>query len=277
MGDPSSGGDASATARRDQILARVNDRGFASVHELSDAFGVSQVTVRADVDRLAERGAVRRVRGGVVANAMARPERSFEETRTSNSAEKAAIGAAAAALVGPGQTVVLDVGTTAAAVAEALVARTDLQDVTVVTNGLNIATALEPALDRLTVIVTGGTLRRLQHSLVDPLGHLVLDQLHADLAIIGCNGVDAVAGVTNVNLPEVAVKQRMIRSAAQHVVVADGTKLGHTSLAKICDVDDVHLLLTGASAEEDEVRALQGAGVDVRVVPVPADGAPSAP
>ena len=110
--------------------------------------------------------------------------------------EKAAIGRRAADLVWPGATVVLDVGTTTTAVARALLQRTDLEGVTVVTNGLTIASELEAALDRFTVMLTGGTLRRMQHSLVDPMAGLLLDQVHADLAIIGCNGVDPHAGVT---------------------------------------------------------------------------------
>ncbi|GII98991.1 DeoR family transcriptional regulator [Sediminihabitans luteus] len=263
---------SSATSRRRDILERVNDRGFASVHELSEAFGVSQVTVRADVDRLAERGAVRRVRGGALANGHARSERPFEEARTSNAAQKAAIGVAAAALVEAGQTLVLDVGTTTAAVAAALVARTDLTDVTIVTNGLNIATALEPALDRYTVVVTGGTLRRMQHSLVDPMGLVLLDRLHTDLAILGCNGVDVAAGVTNVNLPEVTVKQRMLAAARRVVVVADSTKLGHASLARICDLDEVDVLVTGDAAGQDELTALSATGLEVLQVPTPDAG-----
>jgi DeoR family transcriptional regulator, aga operon transcriptional repressor len=256
----------SAAERRRRMLATVATRGFVSIQELSELFGVSVVTVRSDVDRLAERGDLRRIRGGVMATAELRPERPFEETATANAAEKAAIGRRAADLVQPGATVVLDVGTTTTAVARALVQRSDLEGVTVVTNGLTIASELEAALDRFTVMLTGGTLRRMQHSLVDPMAGLLLDKVHADVAIIGCNGVDPAAGVTNVNLPEVSMKQRMLASGRRRVVVADGSKVGAVSVASICPIDDVDLLLTGASAPVEIVETLTALELDLEVV-----------
>jgi len=259
--------DLPAADRRRRILATVAQQGFVSIQELSELFAVSVVTVRSDVDRLAERGELRRIRGGVMATAESRPERPFEETATAYAGEKAAIGRRAAGLVQPGATVVLDVGSTTTAVARALVQRTDLEGVTVVTNGLTIAAELEAALDRFTVMLTGGTLRRMQHSLVDPMAGLLLDKVHADLAIIGCNGVDPTAGVTNVNLPEVSMKQRMLASGRRRVVVADGSKVGAVSVANICAVDDLDLLLTGPSAPAEVVDALAALELELEIVP----------
>jgi DeoR family transcriptional regulator, aga operon transcriptional repressor len=258
--------DVPATSRRRRILALVAERGFVSIQELSRLFDVSVVTIRSDVDRLADRGDLRRIRGGVMDGRRTGLERPFEETATAHADEKAAIGHAVAALVQTGETVVLDVGTTTTAVARALLARRDLDGVTVVTNGLTIATELEVALDRFTVMLTGGTLRRMQHSLVDPMGDLLLDRLHADLTVIGCNGVDPVAGVTNVNLPEVSMKQRMLRSGRRRIVVADGSKVGQVSLGHVCGTADVDLLVTGASAPADVLERLAAAHVAVDVV-----------
>ena len=249
------------------------DRGFVPISELAEVLGVSHVTARADVDGLAARGLAHRVRGGALAGPAGRTERSFEESQSTGAPEKAAIGHAAAALVASGQTIVLDVGTTTTAVARALVARVDLEEVTVVTNSLTIALGLEAALDRYTVLVTGGTLRRLQHSLVDPMGDLVLGRLRPDLAFLGCNGIHPTTGVTNVNLPEVAMKARMLAGAKRAVVVADGSKVGATSLARICAVGEVDLLLTGPSAPAGPVEDLRSSGLEVRVVDVPAGDA----
>jgi len=268
--------DIPAAERRRRMLVTVAERGFVSIQDLSELFKVSVVTVRSDVDRLAERGELRRIRGGVMATVEPRPERSFEETATAHATEKAAIGRRAAELVQSGQTVVLDVGTTTTAVARALVQRTDLEAVTVVTNGLTIATELEAALDRFTVMLTGGTLRRMQHSLVDPMAGLLLDRVHADLAIIGCNGVDPVAGVTNVNLPEVSMKQRMLRSGRRRVVVADGSKIGAVSVAHVCGVDELDLLVTGTSAPAELVEQLSVLELDLELVPDPPGPWPSA-
>jgi DeoR family transcriptional regulator of aga operon len=168
--------------------------------------------------------------------------------------------------VASGDAVLLDVGTTTTAIAGELVKRVDLRDVAVFTNSLTIAFELERAADRLQVIVTGGTLRPLQHSLVDPLATKLLDGLTAHVAFIGCNGVHPDAGVTNINLPETQVKQAMARSARRRVIVADGTKIGEVELARVCTLEDVDLLITDESADAHVVKDLRAAGVPVEVV-----------
>ena len=248
--------------RREQMTKLVEVAGFARVVDLSEALGVSTVTVRSDLDALAERGTLRRIRGGAIAtDSRALQERSFEEVRVEAVAEKGRIAAAAVDLIDPGMSVILDVGTTAAAIADELVRREQLRDVTVVTNGLSIALALETAIPRLQVIVSGGALRPLQHSLVSPLGTVVLQQVRTDIAFIGCNGVDATAGITNVNLPEAEIKRAMIASASEVVVVADGSKIGTARLGLVAPLTEVDMLITDASAPQaplDELRALDG-------------------
>ena len=252
------------TVRRKRMMELISDREFVRVSELADTFGISDVTVRGDLSALETTHAVRRVRGGVISRVKtARPEPSFEESLVEFAGEKQRIGEHAAAMVASGMSVLLDVGTTTTAIARALVARTDLAQVTVITSGLNIALELEPAIGRLAVVVTGGTLRRLQHSLVNPLATAILDQVHADLAFVGCNGVDPEHGVTNINLPEAEVKQRMIAAARRAVVVADGSKLGQAHLGRIARLADVQTLLTGRSAPAHEVQRLRRAGLDV--------------
>jgi DeoR family transcriptional regulator of aga operon len=249
--------------RRERMLKLITDREFVRVSELAEAFGISDVTVRADLASLQSTHAVRRVRGGVMAPARGtRPEPSFEESLVEFAHEKQRIGEYAASLVHSGMSVFLDVGTTTTAVARALVARHDLERVTVVTNGLNVALELESAMPRLVVVVTGGTLRRLQHSLVNPLATTLLEQLHVDLAVVGCNGIDP-DGFTNINLPEAEVKRAVIAGARRTVVVADGSKLGQTHLGRIARLADVDTLVTGPSAPAHEVRRLRKAGLDV--------------
>jgi DeoR family transcriptional regulator of aga operon len=176
---------------------------------------------------------------------------------------KQQIGALAASLVTSGQSIILDVGTTTLAIARALLARTELTDVVIITNGLSIALALEPAIPRFTVIVTGGSLRPLQHSLVEPLARTVLSQVHADLAFIGCNGVDAGQGVTNINLPEAGVKTLMLAAATRAVVVADGSKLGQVHLGQVGPLGAFDTLVTDAAADEAALAPLREAGLTV--------------
>jgi DeoR family transcriptional regulator of aga operon len=181
--------------------------------------------------------------------------------------EKAAIGRAAADLVADGETVILDVGTTTTEAARALAARTTLTGVTVLTSALNIALELESSIPRLTVVVLGGTLRPLQHSLVDPLAAMPLAQVNAHTVLLGCNGVDPVAGVTTMNLPEAAVKRRLLAAARRRIVLADASKLGTVHLAHLCALDEVDAVVTGPAPDARVVDELRARDVDVVVAP----------
>ena len=263
-----------AEVRQDRMAGIILDEGFARVTDLAGRFGVSAVTVRADLTALEARARVRRVRGGAVPPSgllgervpeLPLGERPFESSQWEAPVQKSSIGLHAAAMIADGDTVVLDVGTTTTAIARALVLRTDLRDVTVVTNGLNIALELEPAAPRLSVVVTGGTLRPLQHSLVNPLGTVLLERLRASVAFVGCNGVDPEVGITNVNLPEAEVKRAMLLAARRRVIVADGSKVGEVELAKVCDIEEVNLLITDPSADPEVLEAIAAAGCQVEL------------
>jgi DeoR family transcriptional regulator of aga operon len=255
-----------ARVRRDRMVALLRERDFVRVRELARAFDVSEVTVRSDLDVLEQRGSLRRVRGGAVPRATAPSERPFEEAEIAAAPQKRAIARAAAGLVRSGDTIILDVGTTTTAIAQELAAREDVTDVTAFTSSLTIALALEPASSRITVVVTGGTLRPKQHSLVEPLAGLVLGSINAGTVFLGCNGVDVDAGVTNVNLPETEIKKLMVAAAQRRIVCADSTKLGQVALAHICSLDDVDLLLTDGDADTNLLRAFRDTGLEVQVV-----------
>jgi len=254
-----------ARVRRDRMLALLRENDFVRVADLSSRFEVSEVTVRADLDTLEARGMLRRVRGGAVPRPAPTMERAFEEAEVADADQKRAIARHAARMVESGDTIVLDVGTTTTAIAHALAARQDLTDVTVFTSSLTIALALENATPNLTVVVTGGTLRPKQHSLVEPLAGLVLGSIHVGTAFIGCNGVDVDRGVTNVNLPETEVKKLILQASQRRVVCADASKLGQVSLAHVCDLEDIDLLVTDAGAEPEIVAAMRDTGLDVEL------------
>lgn len=254
-----------AEVRQQLAHEYLQQRGFVRVRELSDRFGVSTVTARNDLQALEERHLAQRVHGGAMPVDRARGERSFEEVSSEHAAQKRAIADAAVALISPGESILLDVGTTTAALASALVARTGLSDVNVITNGLSIALTLEAAHPRLSIVVTGGTLRPKQHSLVDPLAGSVLKTLSVDTVFLGCNGIDADAGVTNINLPEADIKRTMIAVSQRCVVLADSTKFGVRALAMVCDIDAVDVVVTDSGVASDDVDWLRARGVDVIV------------
>ncbi|SDN42582.1 transcriptional regulator, DeoR family [Cryobacterium flavum] len=253
--------------RREQIHRLIDERGFVQVRELRETFGVSGVTARADLDALETAGAVQRVHGGAVlargSSGQPMIESSFEQALASSVIPKQQIGSLAAGLVSTGQSVILDVGSTTLAIARALVARQELTDVVIITNGLSIALELEPAIPRFTVIVTGGSLRPRQHSLVEPLASSVLSQVHADLAFIGCNGVDAEHGVTNINLPEAGTKKLMLAATTRSIIVADASKLGQVHLGQVGPLRSFDTLITDTAADSAALAPFREAGLAV--------------
>lgn len=261
--------------RRRQILSLVETQSFVRVTDLATTFEISEVTIRSDLDELADLSLIERVHGGammrspqrVVEHGAPEPEPSFEEAIDSFAPDKAAIGRFAASLVSSGDSIIIDVGTTATAVARALTERRDLDKLVVFTSGITTAMTLESVIPRFTVIITGGTLRPRQHSLVNPMAGPILDQIHADMAFIGCNGIDSSQGVTNINLPEAQVKTRMIQAASRTIVVADGRKVGKTSVARIVRINEIDHLVTTASASQEDLDSIRDVGVEVTVVP----------
>ena len=224
---------------------------------------MTEVTIREDLKHLERRGVLTRVRGGAVVSRNGATEMPLERTSTTNRAEKMAIAANAASLVENGQTIIIDVGSTTTEMAKVLSA--ELSRVVVITNGLNIALLLE-ALPGISVIVTGGTLRPRQHSLVAPMGTLLLDRLRADVAYLGCNGVDAVRGFTNANIAEAEIKQTMVRSAEKVVFLADHEKIGAVASAFVGDISCADLLVTDTGADPSELASLRAEGLKIVTV-----------
>jgi DeoR family transcriptional regulator of aga operon len=181
-------------------------------------------------------------------------ESSLEVGLDRDASSKRAIGRVAAQLVTSGQSIYVDAGSTAMALAAALVERRDLHDLVVVTSGLTIALALESAIPRFEVIVTGGTLRPLQHSLVNPFAAPMLDALRLDLAFVGCNGIHPAHGVTNLNLPDAEIKSRVIARSARTILIADATKLGRAELALIAPLAAVDTLVTAGESPPGHER-----------------------
>ncbi len=254
-----------AEIRQERITRLVQESGFVRAADLARRFHVSTVTIRSDLQVLEARGKLRRIRGGAVPVGVVPAEQPFETSELDLAAEKAHIGALAAREVASGETVLLDVGTTTTAVARALLARTDLRDITVFTNALNVALELERAHPRISVVVTGGTLRPLQHSLVNPMATELLTKLHASIGFIGCNGVDRRAGITNINLPEAEIKRAMLLAARRRVIVADGSKLGEVELAKVCDIHEVNMVITDHTADPAVVSEIETTGCQVEI------------
>jgi len=245
--------------RRARILAEVRRRGAVSITELSGVLGVSSMTVRRDIEALADDGRLDKVRGGATAPRSASAQELGFASRTGRQLEeKRAIARRAATLVEPGMSVGLSGGTTTWALAQEL---RGVADLTVVTNSLPIADlfqrpgrADEPYTQ--TVVLTGGV-RTPSDALVGPVAVRSLEHLHCDVVFLGVHGVDLHAGLTTPNLLEAETDRALVAAGRESVVLADHTKWGAVGLTTIVDLDDVDRLVTddGLAPEAREVLA----------------------
>jgi DeoR/GlpR family transcriptional regulator of sugar metabolism len=228
---------------------------------------VSEATVRRDLDELARQQMLTRIRGGAVAQGVTYdlPLRYKSERHPS---EKQRIAAVAAGLVRPGQITGLNGGTTTTEVARALATRSDLNSqvpspaVTVVTNALNIATELAVR-QHIKIVTTGGVARPQSYELTGPLATGVLEQVALDVAILGVDGIDAVAGATAHHEGEASINRLMARQAAKVVIAADSSKVGRRAFARICTAREIDVLVTDAGIAAEDAARLEDAGVDV--------------
>lgn len=231
-------------ARRRQalILDRVREAGSVRVTELAGAFGVSDMTVRRDLEVLHEQGLLEKVHGGATAiSGLASFEPGFVAKSALQQAEKAAIASAAARLVEPGMAIAISAGTTTHALAERI---TDIPGLTIVTNSVRVAEALHGAgRQDQTVILTGGV-RTPSDALVGPFAVAQLRSIHVDLVFMGVHGMDVKAGFTSPNLTEAETNRVLIDAGRRLVVVADHTKWGIIGIASIARLDQADVVIS---------------------------------
>jgi DeoR family transcriptional regulator, fructose operon transcriptional repressor len=229
-----------AEERRQRVLDLVSRRGFVSLTDLHDAVGVSESTLRRDLDYWHQQGALRRTHGGAiyVGDAVSLP--ALEERAASQLEEKRAVAKEAAARVQDGDAVLLDGGTTTFEVARLLVGR-PLQ---VVTNSLPIAALF--ANDRETdLVMLGGYVYPKTGVALGPMTVRMLEDVHVHQLVMSVGGLTA-KGLFNSNLLLVETERQMLRSADEVVVVADHTKVGRAALAFLCDFAAVDTLILDA-------------------------------
>ena len=245
--------------RREQIIALLAQKGRVSVADLSEQFGVSQATIRADLDALAAEHLLSRTHGGALALDHNRLELSFDFRRRLHAPQKSAIGAAAAALIEDGDAIILDASTTALAVAVQI---KDLRELTVLTNGIFIALELLQA-PGITVLMPGGFLRRDSVSMVGDEGHDFIEQFNFQKGFFGAKGLTLEEGLTDVNSAEVAVKRNLVARARQVIAIVDSSKWGRVGFASFASIDQVDCIITDDGGPPAMVTALRQAGVDV--------------
>ena len=264
--------------RWNELLELLGSRGQLQVEDAAKALNVSAATIRRDFDELASQQMLTRIRGGAVAEGVNYdlPLRYKTERHPS---EKQRIGALAASMVRAGQVAGLNGGTTTTEVARALATRSDLGSagpsptVTVVTNALNIATELAIR-QHIKIVTTGGVARPQSYELTGPLATGVLEQVTLDVAFLGVDGIDAVAGATAHHEGEASINRAdpgegalpHLGAVRQVIIVADSSKVGQRAFARICTPAEIDVLVTDAGIAAEDAARLQDAGVDVVTV-----------
>jgi DeoR/GlpR family transcriptional regulator of sugar metabolism len=258
----------SQSERMQHVLRLLESRDYVQVAELSEAFSVSEVTVRSDLAELHRQGLVARIRGGVRALQQGTAEVGFDLRLRLEVERKRAIARAAAAMVDDTEAIALDASTTAYYLALELRAKREL---VVVTNGLLVATALADSPTN-TVLVTGGVLRLSAMSLVGDLGTDVLRTTRINKGFLGARGLSLERGLMDLNPDEVRIKQEMADACEQVYGILDGTKWHRSALLAFVGTENLTGIVTDSSAPPAEIEVWRAAGVDVIAVDPEASG-----
>jgi DeoR/GlpR family transcriptional regulator of sugar metabolism len=247
------------TERRQAVLRRLTSYGEVAFAEMAEEFGVSEMTIRRDLETLEAEGLARRVRGGAISVVSSSYEPPFAVRATTASDAKTAIGLAAAALVNDGDTVIVDVGTTTLELARSLHGRRGL---VVVTASLPVAAELGADPD-VRVVVTGGQVRHGELSLTGGMAEDAFATMNCDLAFIGVAGITATPGLTEYNPDDARVKRVAIAAARRTIVLADASKLGRVAFSTVAPLSAIDALVTDAPADHPEALTISASGVDV--------------
>ncbi|MHB8295360.1 MAG: DeoR/GlpR family DNA-binding transcription regulator [Acidimicrobiales bacterium] len=241
-----------------RILTMLGETGRAEVGELSEALGVAQVTIRRDLRELDRQGLLLSVHGGALAKRGTGFEVSYAAKLGQNREEKLRIGRAACRLCQPGDTVLLDAGTTLGA----MVAQLDAGHLTVITNALSVVNLLARRAGT-ELFVIGGRFRGISEAFLGPSALEALGSLRVDRAFVGAEAMSPGLGAQVPDADDAAYKRAAVRAAREVVLLADHTKFEAERLFSFAGWDEVDGVITGSEASEKSVADLRARGVEV--------------
>ncbi|WP_248928037.1 DeoR/GlpR family DNA-binding transcription regulator [Paenibacillus hamazuiensis] len=251
-----------AAERFDKIVSLVNERGSIRVSELSELFQVTEETIRRDLDRLEQAGRLRRSHGGAVSvKSDQQPEIPYFEREITHAEEKKRIAQAAIGRIRPKDRILLDASSTAWYMAA------EVPDIplTVLTNSIKVAMELSSK-EKIEVISTGGILAQRSLSYVGPLAERSLNAYHVDKVFLSCKGVHLDRGISESNELQARIKERMIGTADEVVLLADSSKFGVQAFTQVADLSEVDVIITDNRIAPEIVERLQERGITVITV-----------
>ncbi len=262
---------------RQQVIARlVQEHGRVRVGDLADRFRVSTVTIRKDLAALEAQGRLTRAHGGAISVSGNPAESAFDVRERQQRAAKDLIGRQAASMVADGESIAFDASTTALAVARHLKARGGWVQLTVITNGLRIASELA-GFPGITVAMPGGFVRWEALSVVGPLGDGVFRKVNVQKAFLGAAGFSLEAGLSDATEEEAQIKRFMAEAAREVIGIVDSSKWGRAAFATFCRTDELSAVISDGEAPSETVDALRARGIDVQLVPAMDDAASTPP
>jgi DeoR family transcriptional regulator of aga operon len=254
-------------ARLNALLDVMATKGHVDVDQVARELQVSTSTIRRDLNHLNRQQLVTRTRGGAVATTV-NYDLPIRYRTAKHASEKSRIGAAAAALVEPGDIVGLNGGTTTTEVARAIAERStdpDTAQITIVTNAINIAGELTVRRN-VKLVMSGGVARLQSFELTGLLAADTLRQVDLDIAILGVDAFDPRTGAKTADEEEANINRIMAERAQKLIIVADSSKLSARAFARICPVADVHYFITDTNAPAEAVATIRAAGITVITV-----------
>jgi DeoR/GlpR family transcriptional regulator of sugar metabolism len=254
--------------RRRRIGEILGRQGRVTVNELSKLFRVTAVTIRSDLDTMAAEGALIRDRGGAIAHTFTTLAVAFEKRAVQNHEQKRQIGRVASTLVNDRETIIMDAGSTVMEMAHCLPSE---KPCTVVTTALNVA-ARVGVLEKVNVLLAGGSLSRETISTVGALAERDLENLIVDKLFLSTQAFDAEHGLTDDSFDIARVKSAMIRSARRVILLADSSKWNHSTFAKIAPLGEIDVLITDGGLSREAQKLVRRFGIEIMIADQQPDG-----
>ncbi|MFP4378916.1 MAG: DeoR/GlpR family DNA-binding transcription regulator [Candidatus Sumerlaeia bacterium] len=254
--------------RKDQILKALLEKGNVEVRQISNAFQVSEATIRRDLRQMADEGLLELVYGG--ATLPRKGNYPIAARKTRNVEAKRLIGRLAAQLVQPGDSIFIDSGTTCACMAPYLI---DKQDVTVITNSNAVAADIGSH-SNLNVLQLGGKFRHERMDSVGPFAQMVMEQLSGFRAFVGADGLDLRIGLTCTDIDTAHLYRAVIQHASESILLADHTKFSAPALYKIIEIDAIDRLVSDRRPPEEWAGLLNDKGIEM-IAPTTEESTPN--
>lgn len=251
-------GDKNQVVRRKEMLSMLQDREEIRVLDMSELFHVSPLTIRKDLEMLESRGLVKRIHGGAQKISLAQQRNSIEDRRQYRREEKIQVARTAAKLVGDGDSILLNVGSTSAYLCDELKKKTNI---IIITNAFHLFRELINCKDIVTFFLGG----RVDHDMQITVGRDVIEQMSkykVDKLFLGMDGVDVEAGATSYNHAEDEIMQQMITQAKHKYIIVDDHKIGKVAFAHIADLIAFDGIITNYVPRlEQQYEAIRKLGV----------------